>query len=317
MTTNKLNMKTVPHRNRTASRLKNVLAVLIVQCTMSVSATLSQGVPDPPPIGDSLPSLPQIAGDRGPSPRVPTGTADPTSGLAPNGPIDGIGTGVGRDRTVVYIYFENRMVRALRPDQLSALDLGKVQGLFPGYNLLGGQQTLYINASEDQLAELDDILAPYPEITNRGSAPGRNFWRTKPNLTSYETLTANAPLVSVHNFCRWLVILGVVIATIFFAFAAFSVVLGHRDGAGRVVGSASGLMALLMAYTLWKIVHMNTHHTNSTDNFNSATNFNRPETAIVNDANITPVNLPLTPPTLPTNGRSGIPVQPLSGSTGP
>lgn len=310
-------MKSLPQQNKFQFRLQNVLAILIVQFSMAVSATLAQGVPDPPPVDDSLPSVTQIAGDQGTPPRVPTGTADPTSGLAANAPIDGIRTGVGRDRTVAYIYFENRMVRALRPDQLSALDLGRVQGLFPGYNLLGGQQTIYINASEDQLAELDDILAPYPEITNRDSSPGRHFWRTKPNLTSYSNLTTNAPLVSVHNFCRWIVILGVVVATIFFAFAAFSVVLGHRDGAGRVVGSASGLMALLMAYTLWKIVHMNTHHINSTDDFNSTTNFNRPETAIVNDANITPVNVPVTPQTLPSNGRSGIPVLPLSGSAGP
>lgn len=310
-------MTTLLHHHKTKLRIRNVLATLFIQLSMTVAATFAQGVPEPPPIGDSLPSAPVIAGDQGVAPPVPTGTADVTTGLMPNGPSDGaFRTGPGRDRTVVYIYFEQRMVRALRPDQLSALDLGRVQGLFPGYNFLDGQQTLYINASEDQLAELDDILAPYPEITNRGSSPGRNFWRAKPNLTTYNTLTRNAPLVSVHNFSRWLVILGVVVATILFAFAAFSVVMGHRDGGGRVVGSASGLMALLMAFTIWKIVHMNTHQMNSTDDF-SATNFNRPETATVNDTEMTVPNVPVSPLTPRTNGRSGIPVQPLSGYTGP
>ena len=72
------------------------------------------------------------------------------------------------------------------------------------------------------------------------------------------------PLPTVRTFSRYLVILGVVCATVFMTLAAWSMVFGSPYGASRVIGAAGGLILLLMGYTIWKVVQMNTFHANST-----------------------------------------------------
>lgn len=72
------------------------------------------------------------------------------------------------------------------------------------------------------------------------------------------------PLPTVRTFCRYLVILGVVMATVWVAMAGWSVCLGARNGSERVIGAVGGLMLLLCGYTIWKIVQMNTFDFNST-----------------------------------------------------
>lgn len=65
------------------------------------------------------------------------------------------------------------------------------------------------------------------------------------------------PLPIVRWFARYLVILGVVVATIYMAFAAYSLVNGNRNGPARVALAAGGLMMLLCAFTIWKIIIIN------------------------------------------------------------
>lgn len=72
------------------------------------------------------------------------------------------------------------------------------------------------------------------------------------------------PLPTVRTFSRYLVILGVVVATVFVAMASIGVVMGQRGGVDRVIGAVGGLLLLLASYTIWKIVQMNTFDFNST-----------------------------------------------------
>lgn len=74
----------------------------------------------------------------------------------------------------------------------------------------------------------------------------------------------NGPLPTVRTFSRYLVILGVVFATVFVSMAAWSMVMGGQYGAARVMGAVGGLLMLLAGYTIYKIVQMNTFHANST-----------------------------------------------------
>lgn len=73
------------------------------------------------------------------------------------------------------------------------------------------------------------------------------------------------PLPTVRTFSRYLVILGVVVATIFVAMASIGVVMGNRGATERVIGAVGGLLLLLAAYTIWKVVQMNTFDFNSTE----------------------------------------------------
>src|SRR5690606_25257569 len=100
--------------------------------------------------------------------------------------------------------------------------------------------------------------------------------------------------------------------TIFMALASWSMIMGHPYGASRVIGAAAGLMLLLSAYTIWKIVQMNTYNANSDD---PAQNKQKAGGGDVQDAFMfrpggggggqTAV------------GRSGLPVQPLGNANNP
>jgi hypothetical protein len=104
-------------------------------------------------------------------------------------------------------------------------------------------------------------------LTNNGGPKGdaqgsgdRLFDHQKqPNRYDFQ-----GPLPTVRTFSRYLVILGVVVATVFVSLAAWSMVFGNPYGGSRVIGAVGGLLLLLAGYTIWKIVQMNTFHANST-----------------------------------------------------
>ncbi|HEY9678116.1 MAG TPA: hypothetical protein V6C76_08900 [Drouetiella sp.] len=264
---------------------------------------------------------PVTPGDTIGPPPVPSGSADTTTGNSfPNG--------VGRDRTVVYVMRQsnggalgtnrgNRMAMTIRPDQLSSDQISQVQGVL-GANLLSGDQVIQVNASDAQIEQLQQIMAAWPQYQMNGNkkkimndSPATGYPKANEN-SSYDF---QGPLPTVRTFSRYLVILGVVCATVFMALAAYSMVLGHPYGGARVLGTAAGLMLLLMGYTIWKIVQMNTFKAMSN---NPAISQNRPQTAQVNDANMTAPDLPIQPGTgVGGTGRSGIPVQPLGNANNP
>jgi hypothetical protein len=270
--------------------------------------------------GSGATPTPVNAGDTIGAPPVATGTADPTTGNSfPNG--------VGRDRSVVNVMRNstggalgtprgNRMVQTIRPDQLSADQLGQVQGIL-GVNLLSGEPIIQVNASDAQIEQLQQAMAAWPQYQMNGAkkkinndTPATGYPKANEN-SSYDF---QGPLPTVRTFSRYLVILGVVCATVFMALAAYSVVLGHPYGGARVIGTAAGFMLLLMGYTIWKIVQMNTFKAMSNL---PAINQNRPQTAQVNDAYMVPPGLPVNPGGGGATGRSGIPVQPLGNANNP
>ncbi|HEY9871190.1 MAG TPA: hypothetical protein V6D08_18645 [Candidatus Obscuribacterales bacterium] len=282
-----------------------------------------QPLPEPfaPPPGDGANPLPVIPGDNGAPLPPPSGTADRTHGnIFP--------AGNGRDRTVVRIYTRSnggalgtdrglRMVQTIRPDQLSSEQINRIQSIL-GINMLSGEQSVDVVASDGQIEQIQDVLAKYPQyqmengrkkITRDAVQKPGIGWksaREKENLYNFD-----GPLPTVRTFARYLVLLGVVSATIWMALAATSVILGHRDGGAKVISSVAGLMLLLMGYTIWKVVQMNTFNRNSDT---PAASQNRPNEAQVSDAYIQGSSVPPAP-----NGgraqpeRFGVPLEPLGG----
>jgi hypothetical protein len=287
-------------------------AVLINLYSLPAQAQLGQ--PQPPPIGDGAVPAPVTPGDtNGPSP-VGSGTADPTAGT-------NFSTGTGRDRTVVRLYRPSptgrgdRMVQTIRPDQLSDQALGQINGIL-GINMLSGEQAIAVNVSDAQLEQIQQVIAAYPQTVNNAGrkqittdSPAAGY--PKPNQASNYAFPGTIPTVA--TFGRYLVILGVVAGTIFMALAAYSMVLGSPYGGARVLGSAAGLMMLLAAYTIWKIVQMNTFNGNTN---NPAINANRTNDAQVQDAFASRPNVPVNPNGTANAGaaRSGVPVQPLGNA---
>jgi hypothetical protein len=209
------------------------------------------------------------------------------------------------------------MALTIRPDQLSATQLAQISGVL-GINMEQGLQTVDVTATNDQIAQIQNILAPYPQTQNNGTmqqivADAPNAAYPKPGEEN--SYNFQGPLPTVRTFSRYLVILGVVFATIMMALAAWSVILGGRDGGARVIGTAAGLMLLLCGYTIWKIVQMETFNAMSNT---PAINQNRPTQATVNAGNLAPSTVPGTPAAGNAGrpARTAMPVAPLLGVPG-
>jgi len=101
-------------------------------------------------------------------------------------------------------------------------------GPSPGYEIINGRKYIYADAP----------------------AAGAGYFKD-PNKFKY------GGLPTVQKLSRYFVILAVVAATIFMAFAAYGVVIGEQDAGARVIHTAGGLMLLLMAFTIWKVLQAN------------------------------------------------------------
>jgi hypothetical protein len=185
------------------------------------------------------------------------------------------------------------------------------------------------DVTEDDLAAQQEAQYPSPYTADSEQADGKKhlgldtyntthkrYADSKPfDLPPNSTfLSSKSRLITVRQFARFLVKLGVVFATVLMILAALSVLMGSRDGGSRVVSSAAGLMLLLCGYTIWKVVMYNTHYFDDQlkgDRYNEA--WDRSKTGVNNlhglAANTTPKA-----PASGGGGRSNMKVQPLGGS---
>jgi hypothetical protein len=179
--------------------------------------------------------------------------------------------------------------------------------------------------TQNALEDYDRIHYPYPPTVpgkafqKSGGKPRatkavdrdtkkRRFGRDDPNKAWADTERDYEPLPIVRRFCRKIVILGVVFATVYMAFAAFSVVLGHREGGQRVIGTAAGLMLLLMGYSIFKVVQINAWRYFLPGEFDETyTGFENKKQPLKK------ANTPVIPPEPGGQKRSNLPVQPLTG----
>ncbi|MBS1990357.1 MAG: hypothetical protein JSS83_07555 [Cyanobacteria bacterium SZAS LIN-3] len=281
-----------------------------------INPLYQQGAPDPPPIGSgNVP--PQVnPGDTGAVPAVPSGQADQSNG-------SDFQVTPGQDRVVAHLYMQDqangrgtRYVQTIRGDQLSDEALGQIQGIL-GVNLIGGNQAaIDVAVTTAQLEQIQEVLAPYPQtsmVNGRKKIMGDNPAAGYPKPGRDSLYAFDGILPTVQTFSRYLVILGVVAATIFMSLAAWAMVQGNPYGGARVMGSAAGLLMLLAAYTIWKIVQMNTFGANSN---NPAISQNRTNTAQIPSAFAPRPNVPVTPNQAQVGGapREGVPVQPLGNA---
>jgi len=279
--------------------------------TPYVDPMYQQGAPQPPPIGSGTTPTPEIAGDPGANPNVVTGAADPTNGSR-------FQVTNGQDRTIARLYIPNdnnrgvKYVLDIRADQLTAANLAAIEGIL-GQNLMPGNvDSIDIQTTTDQLAQIQAVLYPYPgTVQNNGrnqivaDTPAAGY--PKPGETSLYAFDGTLP--TVQKFCRYLVILGVVAGTVWMALASWAMIQGNPYGGARVIGSAAGVLMLLGAYTVWKIVQMNTFNANSAT---PAVNQNQPNTDQVPSAFQTRPNVPVAQTAMPGGfaARGGVPVQP-------
>ncbi len=303
-------------KTRFSERLTRSALALVVAIIFAIGFSTSAnaqvfGAPTPPPIGDGSTPSPVTPGDVGGAMSPPSGTADASPGHS-------FPTGTGKDRSIVRVYHTGargeKEVTTIRPDTLSNDAISQIEGIL-GVNMRSGEQQIEATASDAQMEQVNDALAPYPQATNSGGrkvinsdSPGNGY--PKPDRNSLYGYTPDHPLPTVWTFSRYLVILGVVVATIFMSMAAYSMVMGNPYGGSRVFGAAAGMMMLLSAYTIYKIVQMNTYNANSD---NPAQNVSRPSTAQVQDAFVSRSDTPDPPAGGGGGGRSGVPVEPLYG----
>ena len=235
-------------------------------------------------------------------------------------------------RTTVYVYTTLKredgerpiryMVLTLRPTTLNHEQVSDINGIL-GINMLSGQQTIEADASSHQLELLQSILNPSANDSTLGLAVidhGRKAidkdaspeqWAALRRPTDEPLYTYTGPVPAAKPFARMFVIIGLAAATIYVAFAAYSIITGQAHGGNRVVAALAGLMLLLMGYTIYKIAVMNAVIRNTATTTSST---HLPLQGIVDEryrqTADTPT-IPLAPQSYPP--RSNMPVQPLSG----
>jgi hypothetical protein len=239
------------------------------------------------------------------------------------------------ERTIVYVYTSLRreadalpkryMVLTIRPSTLTNEQISDINGIL-GINILSGQETIEADASKHQLEMIQSVLAPSANDSTLGLAvvnhkgqkeidkdPSAQQWAALRQPSDDPLYTYKGPIPAAKTLARMVVIIGLVAATIYVAFAAFSVTSGQAHGGNRVIAAATGLILLLMGYTIYKIMMINAVLKNGIVDTTAITK-HLPLNGLVNEnfrkVADTPKVSAVEDSSVP---RSGLPVQPLSG----
>lgn len=282
--------------------------------------------PMPPPIGSGEMAPPVEPGDLGPALPSPSGMADQTTGSI-------FPTTVGKDRTVVYVFVNGRMMQTIRPDQLTDPEIQQINKIL-GINMLSGQQVIEVEATQNQIVQIQQVMMAWPggwKYVNHGGTIYRQIVKDQPapgypkrgegdvmngKFTEFgDTILKKLPTVRV--FSRYLVILGCVCACLWLSHEAISMFLGHPGAGLRVAQTFFGLGVLLMSFTIYKLVQIEAVHSFGAPHPHpwvdtSPSGNPLHQTAPVNDRYLTTPDVP----GIPTDDRlgpdrAGVPVEPL------
>ena len=287
--------------------------------------------PTPPPIGSGPNPTPRNLGDQVEPPPVPSGQADPTTGsifdtqpltVPPQPPS---------------IYVPDAGVHPTQAGPSQGIMESRTRGPAPGaqdrndpnpYPWVGGwgagprwpNNPAMSPSRRERQTKMVYVDAPINGFDLDG-----NPRPSHPPYPGWQRQWRMIPMPTVQKFGRSLVIAGVVFACVMVALASFSLVCGHPDAGQRVVATGSGLMLLLAAYTIYKIVMVNAFQLDGPAfSDRAAWQENRPQVVTNPDPNAPPAQANQPParantPSAPVafargRQRSNMPVQPLGAS---
>lgn len=295
-----------------------ILAIIFINCCAFASPVLAveprppglvplagpppaPGGPNPPVLirGDEVPMAPATGtSERGPGNWFPH---RPEEARMPSN-LGRYATSNGRGVRGVLPDSEPRLAPNADLDDSSLERIQERQYPYPEYDMSGPVVTRRVETTTGPRSE--DVATKFISL----DLAGRINYQPNQSWTTHEQ--QRSPLPTVALFSRILVILGVVFATVYMAFAAMGVVLGHKDAGQRVVGTAGGLMLLLMAYSIYKLVMI---HAFLFPNSSTMSIHANPEPS---RQALHPANTPITPANRPTR-RSNLPVVPFGNAQNP
>lgn len=231
----------------------------------------------PPPIGSGSAPVPVIQGDGGAPKPPPSGIAQSSRPLGTDFPHQS-----AQQRVVRYQQRNDAQQRGHRmvntrhaPDSTSnsivIVDDSQLEEQenqdYPYPTASGkGPTIIHRYALKDhsvitEPAETKQHIPVTDEISMTALGKWQEQWTVGPrihtNTESWHQHELKEPCPTTLKFARWGVLLGLIFATVFVAFSAYSVTLGHKGGGSRVIGSVGGLMLLLMGYSIYKLVMIN------------------------------------------------------------
>lgn len=242
---------------------------------------------------------------------------------------------INSEHTTVYIHTALRreadlaakryMVLTIRPTTLTSEQICDINTIL-GINMLSGQLTIEADASKHQLELIQSVLAPSANDSTLGlsiiNSNGHKEINRDPNAEQSAALRRSGddalyvykgPIPAAKTLARMIVVVGLIAATIYVAFAAFSITSGQTHGGSRVIAAASGLILLLMGYTIYKILMMNAVIERGVIDTTVITK-QLPLSGLVDERHRPVADTPKVPANVGSYApRSGLQVQPLSG----
>jgi len=249
------------------------VALLLCQISTTPSA-FAQAIETP---GDGPYASPEIAGDKGSPPPVPSGSLSNWSGTNFSHVPEHIPLTIYlRTNTSSHTTHESvgtHSVLTIRPNTLNIMQLDLVSNVL-NLNLsqAANTNTLWIDISEQQLIQLQSILAPSPnDSIARLDSQGRKKISEEAAVSKQQSYNLLSYLPTVRRFSAYAVLLGVVFATILFSLAAYALTMGERGSGQRIIGTAAGLIILLMAFTIYRLLISNAINSRSAPNITQVT----------------------------------------------
>ena len=261
-------------------RERNKLSVVITTVTklvylsllwlLTVQIALAQ-LPAPPAPGQGSHPPAEIGGDALAAPAVATAHAfNSADSIFPN-QSEQIPTTIYLRADVysrnTHQFMGKRTVWTIRPATLNAMQLDLVSGILQldlHSTQTNAEHALWLDISTAQLEQLQAVLNSTSHTLN-------------PNNQATFTTQLFRYLPVVKRFARYAVLLGIVFATVLIAFAAYGLIMGQRGSSEKIIGTAAGLIVLLLAFSIYSLLISNTINGSSSDtNLTSSTSSNPP-----------------------------------------
>ncbi len=163
-----------------------------------------------------------------------------------------------------------RLVLTINPNTIhNAMTLDLISSILHlDLNQTHSQSAIWLDVNNKQLEQIQRVIAPsandLSSIVHLDSDQRKHIFQDSTANIELKSGQWFSRLPVVRQFSRYSILFGVVMATVLFSLAAYGLTMGERGSGQRIIGTAAGLLILLMAFTIYKLLVNNMINSNVT-----------------------------------------------------